>query len=121
MSATPSARLIDAAQSASVTRDNAGRSLTLRRLTALDKLRLYKAAGPVLAQNGPWMGVALLASSVAAIDDIPIPTPASEAQIEALVGRLGEDGLAAVADALGASEPLETVVAAAGNSPGTPT
>jgi hypothetical protein len=119
MSDTPSARLIAAAQAAPCVTDGAGRRLLLRRLTALDKLRLYKAAGPALAQNAPWMGVALLAASVAAIDDIPLPPPATEAQIEALVGRLGEDGLAAVAEALAA--PVENVAEAAGNSPGTPT
>ena len=45
--------------------DSDGRRLTLRRLTALDRLRLFKAAGPVLAQNQPWLGMALLACSVA--------------------------------------------------------
>ena len=119
MSDTPSARLIAAAQAAPAAIDATGRHLSLRRLTALDKLRLYKAAGPQLAQNAPWMGVALLAASVTAIDDIPVPAPATETQIEALVGRLGEDGLAAVADAL--TLPADGVEDAAGNSPGTPT
>lgn len=120
MSDTPSARLIAAAQAAPDATDDAGRRLGLRRLSALDKLRLYKAAGPALAQNVPWMGVALLAASVTAIDDIPVPMPATEAQIEALVARLGEHGLAAVADALAGPEDAEAE-AAAGNSPGTPT
>ena len=97
---TPSARLIAAAQSAPDTTDAQGRRLTLRRLTALDKLRLFKAAGPQLAQNQPWLGMALLAASVTAIDDIPMPPPATEAQIEALVSRLGDDGIDAVAKAL---------------------
>lgn len=119
MSDTPSGRLIAEAQAASVATDEAGRRLALRRLSALDKLQLYRAAGPALAQNAPWMGVALLAASVAAIDDIPVPPPANEAQIEALVGRLGEHGLAAVADAL--AEPVQEVMDAAGNSRGTPT
>lgn len=119
MSETPSARLVAAAQAAPEATDAAGRRLALRRLTALDKLRLYKAAGPALAQNAPWMGVALLAASVAAIDGIPVPAPATEAQVEALVARLGEDGLAAVAEALDA--PGAEAADVAGNSPGTPT
>ena len=77
-----------------------GRRLTLRRLTALDKLRLFKAAGPVLSQNQPWLGMALLACSVAALDDVPVPPPVTEGQVEALVARLGDDGLAAVGAAL---------------------
>jgi hypothetical protein len=97
---TPSARLVAAAQAASETTDALGRRLTLRRLTALDKLRLFKAAGPQLAQNPPWLGTALLAASVTAIDDIPVPPPISEGQIEAIVQRLGDDGINAVSAAL---------------------
>ena len=97
---TPSTRLIAAAQSAPEAVDARGRRLTLRRLTALDTLRLFKAAGPQLAHNQPWLGMALLAASVAAIDEVPLPPPASEGQIEALVSRLGDDGIDAVARAL---------------------
>lgn len=97
---TPSARLVAAAQAAPEAVDAQGRRLTLRRLTALDKLRLFKAAGAQLAQNHPWLGMALVAASVTAIDDIPVPPPANEAQIEALVSRLGDAGIAAVAQAL---------------------
>jgi hypothetical protein len=96
----PAARLVAAATAAPEVTDAGGRRLALRRLTALDKLRLFKAAGPLLAQNQPWLGMALLACSVAAIDDVPVPQPADERQIEALVQRLGEAGLAAVATVL---------------------
>jgi len=80
--------------------DDTGRRLELRNLSALDKLRLFKAAGPHLAHNQPWLGMAVLACSVAAIDDVPVPMPANEALIEALVARLGDGGIAAVAAAL---------------------
>ena len=80
--------------------DTQGRRLELRKLTALEKLRLFKAAGPHLAQNQPWLGMAVLACSVAAIDDVPVPMPANESLIEALVQRLGDDGIAAIAAAL---------------------
>jgi hypothetical protein len=97
---TPSARLIAAAQSAAEVVDADGRRLALRRLGALDKLRLFKAAGPLLAQNQPWLGMAVLACSVVAIDGVPVPQPTNEAQIEALVSRLGDGGIAAIAGAL---------------------
>lgn len=80
--------------------DRLGRVLSLRRLTVLDRLRLFKAAGPVLSENHPWFGMAVLAASVAAIDGVPIPLPANELQIEAAVSRLGDEGLEIVADAL---------------------
>jgi hypothetical protein len=68
-------------------------------MTSLDKLRLFKAAGPVLSQNQPWLGMAMLACSVAEIDNVPVPPPTNEQQIESLVARLGDPGIAAVAEA----------------------
>ena len=65
----------------------------------------------------------MLASSVVAIDDVPTPQPTTEQQIEAMVGRLGDVGIAAAADALVPElegDPSE-LVSRAGNLPGTPT
>lgn len=113
---TPSARIIAAAQSAPEVVDSEGRHITLRRMTALDKLRLFKTAGPVLAQNQPWLGMAMLACSVASIDDVPVPVPVSEQQVEALVSRLGDAGIAAIAEALAdAPQDMAAQVAHAGN------
>jgi hypothetical protein len=95
VSETPSVRLVAAAGAASEVVDALGRRLQVRRLTALDRLRVFKAAGPALSGNAGWMGMATLAFSIAAIDDVPVPQPASEAQVEALVARLGDAGLAA--------------------------
>jgi len=97
---TPSARIISDAQTVPDARDALGRVLRLRRLTALDKLRLFKAAGPALSQNQSWLGMAALAASVTAIDDIPVPAPTNEAQIEALVSKLGDAGIVAVGEAM---------------------
>jgi hypothetical protein len=120
---TPSATIVASAMATQIIVDDQGRRLTIRRLHALDRLRLFKAAGPFLAQNQPWLGMALVACSVAAIDDIPFPPPVSEPQIEAMIGRLGDTGIAAVASAL--HQPLEQSLAEsvhnAGNLVGTPT
>ena len=71
----------------------------------------------MLAQNQPWLGMALIACSVTAIDDVPIPPPVNELQIEAIIGRLGDTGVAAIARALQpTSEPSAAeVVDNAGN------
>jgi hypothetical protein len=95
--------------------DPQGRRLELRKLTALDKLRLFKAAGPHLAHNQPWLGMAVLACSVAAIDGVPVPMPANESLIEALVARLGDDGIAAIAAALAPDESSADSAATAKN------
>jgi hypothetical protein len=97
---TPSGTILAAAAATETVVDGDGRRLTIRRLSALDRLRLFKAAGPLLAQNHPWLGMAYIAFAVAAIDDVPVPPPANEMQIEAMVGRLGDAGIAAVAQIL---------------------
>lgn len=113
---TPSSRIVAAAQATVAVTDEEGRRIEVRRLGALDKLRLFKAAGPQLSQNAPWLGMALLASSVTSLDGIPVPQPASEAGIEALVSRLGDAGLRAVADALqGGAETAPVDAVSAGN------
>jgi hypothetical protein len=97
---TPTATILTTVSTPEVILDDDGRRLSVRRLTALDRLRLFKAAGPELAQNQPWLGMALIASSVVAIDDVPVPPPINELQIEAMIGRLGDSGVTAIACAL---------------------
>ncbi|GBQ08800.1 hypothetical protein [Acidiphilium acidophilum] len=94
--------------------DARGRQLTLRDLTMLDRLRLYKALGAELAMNEVYLGVASLAAAVTAIDGVPLLFPASEAAVENAVERLGEDGIEAVALASAPDDPA-TVKALAGN------
>jgi hypothetical protein len=114
---SPSASIIASATTVETITDAEGRRLAIRRLTALDRLRLFKAAGPLLAQNQPWLGMAVLASSVVAIDEVPVPPPVNELQIEAMIGRLGDVGTAAIAQALqkDAAQSIEELVDNAGN------
>jgi hypothetical protein len=91
----------------------------LRRLTALDTLRLFKAAGPILAQNEPWLSMAGLAFSVLEIDGVPIPPPTTEPQIESLIDRLGDEGLAAIADMIKDEQEDLDRKSNVGNLPGT--
>lgn len=91
--------------------DAKGRVLGLRRLSVLDRLRLFEAAGAELARNDRWLGLAVLAASVSAIDGVPVPLPATKAAIEAAVSRLDEAGLAAVAAALSPAPALNRTLA----------
>ncbi len=99
--------------------DKNGRRILLRRQTALDTLRLFKAAGPVLAQNEPWLSMASLAFTVLEIDGVPVPVPANEAQIENAIDRLGDEGLAAIAGTLKDGEEATDPRLNVGNLPGT--
>ena len=107
---TPSSQIVAAAQGASEVLDVLGRKLALRQLGALDRLRLFKAAGSVLACNPGWIGLATVAVSVSAIDGVPVPAPATEAQVEALVARLGDAGLAAASAGIAAAVPKTQAV-----------
>jgi len=112
---TPSGRLLADAARIYTAIDASGRRVTFRRLDALDRLRLFKVLGSELSLNAPYLGMALLACSVSAIDDVPVPPPVTEDQLESLVRRLGDDGIAAVADALDAVDSAEAGKAQPGN------
>jgi hypothetical protein len=116
---TPSQVIVREAVKTVATIDGKGRRLVLRRLTALDTLRLFKAAGPVLAQNEPWLSLAGLAFSLLEIDGVPVPTPTTEPQIESLIDRLGDEGLAAIADTIKVQEESSDPKSNMGNLPGT--
>jgi len=65
---------------------------------------LLKAAGPVLSQNDAWLNMAALAISAVEVNGTPRPTPTNERHIESAVSELGDDGLHAIADALGTED-----------------
>lgn len=100
---TPTQRIVAEAGAVLSVADGTGHTLQFRRPGALDRLRLFKALGPVLSSNDRYVGYAMLAFCVTAIDDVPVPAPSSEAQIEGLVQRLGDAGLAAVGEGLAAA------------------
>lgn len=97
---SPSARVIAEAGQTRTVKDEEGRILEVRRPGALDRLRLFKAVGPVLAENERYLGYAMLAMCVGSIDGVPVPQPANESQLEALVARLGDAGLVAAGRAM---------------------
>lgn len=103
--AGPAERIAAQAAQMLTATDDAGRVLQFRRLGALDRLRMFKALGAELALNAPYFGMAMLACSVTAIDGVPVPQPVTEEQVEGLVHRLGDGGIAAIAQAMEAAEP----------------
>jgi hypothetical protein len=116
----PSNEILRSANEVVTTTDEMGRALAVRRPTALDTLRLFKAAGPVLAQNEPWLAIASLACSVQSIDDVPVPMPTNEKQIESIVQKLGDQGLEAIGKVLEQADAALAGVDHLGNLPGTP-
>jgi hypothetical protein len=119
---TPTSLILSVACQTLQASDSLGRNLTIRRIDALDRLRLLKAAGPELSQNDAWLNMAVLAFSVTEINGTPRVTPANERQIEAIVAELGDGGLQAVADALSEADDARSLLEGTpeGNAEGTP-
>ncbi len=100
---SPSERIVAEAGAPLTIVDAQGRTLEFRRPSALDRLRLFKALGPGLSDNTRYVGYAMLAFCVSAIDGVPQPQPVSETQLEGLVNRLGGAGLEAVGEGMAAA------------------
>lgn len=100
----PAEQIVAAASAVLTATDGQGRVLEVRRPGALDRLRLFKAVGPVLAENERYLGYAMLAMAVSSIDGVPVPAPVNEGQLEGLVARLGDAGLVAVSESLEAAD-----------------
>ena len=60
-----------------------------------------------------------LVFSVLEIDGVPVPAPATEPQIESLIERLGDDGLAAIAETMKDEQDSHGPESDLGNLPGT--
>ena len=90
----PAAQVTTQADAATVT-DARGRVIALRRPNVLAQYRMVEAMGKS-AENQVYMAMVMPLIYVASIDGDPVPPAATKAQIEALVQRLDEDGLAAV-------------------------
>jgi len=75
--------------------DPRGRSITLKKPTALDRMRLALIVGAEAADNPSFMLYANLGSSVSGVDGRLLRVN-SQRELDAIVQELDEDGLAAV-------------------------
>jgi hypothetical protein len=99
-------------------RDSTGRLIKVRKLSALDRVRLFRAMGSVDAENRMLSSYASTAAAVTELDSHAIPFPSTSLQLDAIIGRLDEHGLEAVILALIALSPKqeETTQAVVKNS-----
>lgn len=81
-------------------KDSTGRMIGVRKLSPLDKMRLFSVVGPQNANNGQYMGFAVLAASVTEIDGTPESFPMALRQLEAMIAQLDDPGTEAVASVL---------------------
>jgi hypothetical protein len=76
-----------------------GRSIEVKKLKPIERMRMLQMIGPDNAVNGPYLGYATLAYSVTKIDGDMLPRPSNLAGLEGIVARLDQDGLDAVGEA----------------------
>jgi hypothetical protein len=76
--------------------DAKGRKLTLRKITVLEQVRMLRAIGPAQSENQPYFQMVECACMVAQIDELPMMMPNNEQQIDAVISRLGDEGMSAV-------------------------
>lgn len=110
----------DASPTAAITKNNeaetipAGKlSVTLKKPGILSQYRIVEVVGES-AKNSVYMGMIMPLLWVTEIDGLPQPAPTTKRELEALIQRLGEDGVDAIMSHImamsGATEPLvETV------------
>jgi hypothetical protein len=79
--------------------DKQGRSIEVKKLKPIERMRLFQMIGAENAMNGPYLGYANLAYSVSKNDGDTEPVPQNVTGIEAKVKRLDQDGLDAVGEA----------------------
>jgi hypothetical protein len=97
--------------------DARGRSIKVKKLSALDRVRLFRDLGATDSENRMLGSYASTAASVVELEGAPVPFPSTSLQLDAIIGRLDEDGLEAVILALLALSPkTEDVASEAKNS-----
>lgn len=97
---SPSADIINAAVHGVTVTDSAGHRIHLRKPGPLAQYRLVEAAG-ASAENRTYMAMSLPLIYVASIDELPVAPIQNKAQLEALIQRLGDEGLEAVGNGIG--------------------
>lgn len=91
--------------------DSQGRTFTVKTIGAVQRMKLFAAAGPEKSLVDRYLAYCMIGASVTSIDDVPVPFPRSSGEIEAIVGRLDDHGVEAVAEALAALTPKGEEVA----------
>lgn len=90
-------KVMAAAAATEIVTDARGRQIEVRKLTRRETMRFMRQWGTA-SDVQMWMGNALIAAHAKSIDGVPLPAPISADMVEAVVDRLDDDGIQAVAD-----------------------
>ena len=92
---TPSEQLLHKALEEETITDETGRTFHMRKPGPLAQFRMIEALGD-LASNQTYMQMTNPLLYLAAINGVPEPQPQTKDEVEALIQRLGHEGLASV-------------------------
>lgn len=92
---TPTEQLVREAKREAEVQDAKGRRLKLVKPSPLIQFKLVKMVGGEAAANQVYMAMVMPLIFVQQIDDALVPTPQTERELEALIERLGEEGIEA--------------------------
>jgi hypothetical protein len=95
-SESPTEQVTKAANAIEHYTDARGRRIGVVKPSALARYRILKMLGSENAGNQHVLGYAMLAACVRELDGQQVMAPNSEREIEVLIDRLGDEGLAAV-------------------------
>ncbi len=97
---TPSEELVkNALQEVDIT-DSTGRTIQLRKPGVLAQYRLIEAIGPDCSENKVYISMVLPLIYVGAINGEIVPPISKKSHLEALIARLGDEGIKAVTDGI---------------------
>lgn len=96
LDASPSEQVVKAASAVVTVNDDRGRAISIKKLGPVERMRMFKVIGPDGARNEAYLSIAALAFLVVSIDGEDVIRPTSELQVEAIIQRLGDEGLDAV-------------------------
>lgn len=94
---TPTQQVVDEANRIVYTTDALGRTLGVTRINAKLQRRVFKALSSESAEKTRYLMQALTVCACVSIDGTPVAFPTSELQIDALIDRLEQEGLDAIA------------------------
>jgi hypothetical protein len=103
---TPSEQVVAAASEQFVATDSLGRTIVLKKPGVLAQFDLVEALGD-LAKNDVYRIMCIPSIYVVSIDGIVAPPPNNRTQMRALISRLGEEGFAAIRQAINERFPQE--------------
>ena len=105
---TRSQEIIAEAAKTVTVKDARGRAIEVRRPNNVTRRNARKAMSAESQTKMALMAEAMLAFLVVSIEGAPVLPPDNETKVEALQDRLGDEGLAAIADALDQLMPAAT-------------